>query len=58
MKTSELPKGDFQQFYGTYLSCLENGELNHFLVQGKTEFEKFVNEISLDRFSYAYAEDK
>lgn len=58
MNTSEIPKECFQQFYGTYLSCLGEGELNNFLVQGKTEFVEFINRIPRKRFSFTYAEDK
>jgi uncharacterized damage-inducible protein DinB len=58
MNSSQLPENEYSAFNATYIKALENVELFEELEISLHDFIKFVQNISLDKFDYRYAEDK
>lgn len=54
MKKSNLPKEAYDQFYGTYLSVLDDSELKVLLVNDKTGFTKFIKNIPEEKLHTSY----
>ncbi|MBU2905667.1 MULTISPECIES: DinB family protein [Arenibacter] len=54
MRKSDLPKEAYDQFYGTYLSVLDDSELKVLLVNGKTEFANFIKNIPDNKLHSTY----
>ncbi len=54
MIKSDLPKEAYDQFYGTYLSVLDESELKVLLANGKTEFAKFIKNIPDKKLHSSY----
>jgi exoribonuclease II len=54
MKKSNLPKEAYDQFYGTYLSVLDDSELKVLLVNDKTGFTKFIENIPEEKLHTSY----
>ena len=54
MIKSDLPKEAYDQFYGTYLSVLDESELKVLLAKGKTEFAKFIKNIPDKKLHSSY----
>ncbi|MCK0191153.1 DinB family protein [Arenibacter sp. F20364] len=55
MTKSSLPQEVYNQFYGTYLSVLDDRELMDLLTAGKTEFVKFIENISESQWHSSYS---
>jgi len=55
MKKSRLPKEAYNQFYGTYLSVLDDSTLKDLLCSGKKEFVKFIENIPEEKLHSSYA---
>ena len=55
MKKSSLPKEAYNQFYGTYLSVLDDSNLKDLLCSGKKEFVKFIENIPEEKLHSSYA---
>jgi hypothetical protein len=58
MIKSSLPKEAFNQFYGTYLSVLDDSNLKDLLSTGKKEFVTFIERIPEEKLHSAYAMGK
>lgn len=55
MIKSDLPKEAFNQFYGTYLSTLDDSDLNDLMSIGKKEFVRFIENIPEEKLYSSYA---
>ncbi|MCM4171015.1 DinB family protein [Arenibacter sp. TNZ] len=58
MRKSSLPKEAYHQFYGTYLSVLDDSELHDLLVIGKKEMKLFIENIPVDKLISSYSKGK
>ena len=58
MNSNQLPKNEYSAFNSTYIKAIENIELIEELEISLHDFIKFVQNISLDKFDYRYAEGK
>ncbi len=59
MNKSEIAASEYKEFYSTYLNALgENVELISELTKGKKDFTDLVENLSSDKFIYAYGKDK
>ncbi|MEQ8220410.1 MAG: DinB family protein [Arenibacter sp.] len=54
MRRSNLPKEAYEEFYGTYLSVLDDRELKILLATGKTEFAEFIKNIPEEKLHSTY----
>ncbi|MBC8768162.1 DinB family protein [Arenibacter sp. BSSL-BM3] len=54
MRKSSLPQEAYNQFYGTYLSVLDDSELNDLLALGKTNFIQFLESIPDEKLNSSY----
>ena len=55
---TQLKEGEFNPYYGTYISKAEHVDIVEGLQQSKKEFVDFVNSIPADKWNFAYAEGK
>jgi len=58
MNSNQLPENEYAAFYSNYIKALKNVELLEELEISLHDFIKFVQNIPLDKFDYAYAEGK
>lgn len=54
MRRSNLSREAYDQFYATYLSVLDDSELNTLLTNGKTEFIKFIDSVPDNKLNSSY----
>ncbi|KZS42153.1 damage-inducible protein DinB [Aquimarina aggregata] len=55
---SQVKEGEYNPYYGTYISKASHADIVEGLQSGKKEFTDFVNAIPLEKWSYAYADGK
>ncbi|MBQ4819141.1 DinB family protein [Aquimarina sp. MMG016] len=55
---TQLKEGEFNPYYGTYISKAQSSNIIEGLQKGKKEFVDFVASIPIDKWIYAYAEGK
>ncbi|MCW2120827.1 DinB family protein [Flavobacterium sp. 7A] len=58
MKVSELTTSEYSNFFSTYIDVLKNEDLIEDLEISLHQFIKFVQNISMDKFDFRYAEGK
>jgi hypothetical protein len=58
MKSNQLPVNEYADYYKSYIQVLEDVELIEEMEICLHEFIKFVQNISMDKFDYQYAEGK
>ncbi|QWX85359.1 DinB family protein [Cellulophaga sp. HaHaR_3_176] len=58
MKLSQLNTSDYNQFYQTYISTLEEVTILEALYSGKEELEKYIKTVPNNKWTFAYAEGK
>ena len=54
----QIKQKEYNAYYGTYIDKAESVNIVEGLSDGKKEFIAFVNEISEDKWTYAYADGK
>ncbi len=55
---SQLKEGEYNPYYGTYISKAAHIDIVQGLQSGKKEFVDFIKTIPREKWSYAYAEGK
>jgi uncharacterized damage-inducible protein DinB len=58
MRSDQLPVNEYAKFYSGYIQALENVQLIEELEISIHDFIKFVQNISMDKFDFRYAEGK
>ena len=58
MKSDQLPVNEYPNYYESYIQALENVQLIEELEICLHDFIRFVQNISMDKFDYRYAEGK
>ncbi|TRX30851.1 DinB family protein [Flavobacterium sp. ZT3R18] len=58
MNSNQLPVNEYASFYATYIKAIENVELIEELEISLHDFIKFVQNISMDKFDFRYADGK
>ncbi|MBP6181678.1 DinB family protein [Flavobacterium sp.] len=58
MKTDQLPVSEYSEFNATYIRAAENVDMIEELEICLHDFIRFVQNISMDKFDYRYAEGK
>ena len=58
MNSNQLPVNEYAGFFATYIKAVENVNLIEELEISVHDFVRFVQNISMDKFDYRYAEGK
>ncbi|WP_276392404.1 DinB family protein [Eudoraea chungangensis] len=58
MKSNELLKSDYHEYYGPYIEVLGTNSLNELLIKQLDNFPQFIESIADEKLHYAYTEGK